>query len=155
MFWPFTVRINCSSDLKNFANSRPSASNFKSFSQSQEQFFLTVGQNNFGNKIPFLHGKILHILQIVSKRSQILGLRFFLKTKLLNFNIKLRCHNSKLSYSSLCLLYYSAYYILLGHQHARNNQTKRVMDDGLFLHLAELYQHRLLKCSVWPWLSCD
>ena len=79
----------------------------------------------------------------------------FLKTKLLIFNITLWCHNSKLSYSSLCLLYYSAYYILLGHQHARNNQTKRVMDDGLFLHLAELYQHRLVKCSVWPWLSCD
>ena len=42
----------CSSDLKNFANSWPSASNFKSFSQSIEQFFLTVGKNNFGNKIP-------------------------------------------------------------------------------------------------------
>ena len=53
MFWPFTVWINCSSDLKIFANSRPSASNFKSFSRSLEQFFLTVGQNNFGNKIPF------------------------------------------------------------------------------------------------------
>ena len=26
----------------------------KSFSRSLEQFFLTVGQNNFGNKIPFL-----------------------------------------------------------------------------------------------------
>ena len=37
--------------LKNFANSRPSASNFKSFSRSPEHF-LTVGQNNFGNKIP-------------------------------------------------------------------------------------------------------
>ena len=46
--------LNCSSDLKNFANSRPSASNFKSFSRSIEQFFLTVGQNNFGNKIPLL-----------------------------------------------------------------------------------------------------
>ena len=54
LFWPFTVWINCSSDLKNFANSRHSASNFKSFSRSQEHFFLTVGQNNFGNKIPFL-----------------------------------------------------------------------------------------------------
>ena len=54
LFWPFTVWINCSSDLKNFANSQPSASNFKSFSRSLEQFFLTVGQNNFGNKIPFL-----------------------------------------------------------------------------------------------------
>ena len=29
-------------------------SNFKSFSWSPEHFFLTVGQNNFGNKIPFL-----------------------------------------------------------------------------------------------------
>ena len=54
LFWPFTVWINCSSDLKNFENSRPSASNFKSFSRSLEQFFLTVGQNNFGNKIPFV-----------------------------------------------------------------------------------------------------
>ena len=53
LFWPFTVWINWSSDLKNFGNSRPSASNFKSFSRSLEQFFLTVGQNNFGNKIPF------------------------------------------------------------------------------------------------------
>ena len=51
LFWPFTVWINCSNDLKNFANSRPSASNFKSFSQTN--FFLTVGQNNFANKIPF------------------------------------------------------------------------------------------------------
>ena len=54
LFWPFTFRINCSSYLKIFANSRPSASNFKSFSQSLEHFFLTVGQKNFGNKIPFL-----------------------------------------------------------------------------------------------------
>ena len=57
LFWPFTVWINCSSDLKNFANSRPSP--FKSFSRSLEQFFLTVGQNNFGNKIPFLNKIIL------------------------------------------------------------------------------------------------
>ena len=47
MFWPFTVWINCSSDLKSFTNSWPSASNFKKFSRS-------LGQNNFGNKIPFL-----------------------------------------------------------------------------------------------------
>ena len=53
LFWPFIVWINCSSDLKNFANSRPSASNFKSFSWSLEHFFLTVGQNNFRNKIPW------------------------------------------------------------------------------------------------------
>ena len=41
------------SNLKIFANSRPSASNFKSFSRSLEHFFPNVGQNNFGNKIPF------------------------------------------------------------------------------------------------------
>ena len=52
LFWPFTVRTNCSSDLKIFANFQPSTSNFKSFSWSAEQFFLTVCQNNFGNKIP-------------------------------------------------------------------------------------------------------
>ena len=51
MFRPFTVRTNYSRDLK---SSWPSASNFKSFSGSLEQFFLTVGQNNFGNKIPFI-----------------------------------------------------------------------------------------------------
>ena len=34
-------------DLKVFVNSRPSASNFKSFSPSFEKFFLTVGQNIF------------------------------------------------------------------------------------------------------------
>ena len=57
LFWPFTLWINFSSDLKNFANSPPPASNFKSFSRSLEQFFLTVGQNNFGNKIPFSYTK--------------------------------------------------------------------------------------------------
>ena len=52
LFWPFTVRINCSSDLKKFSSSQPSASNFKRF--SLEHFFLTVVQNNFGNKLPLL-----------------------------------------------------------------------------------------------------
>ena len=42
-----SVWIHCFSDLKNFANSRPSASNFKSCSR-QLEFILTVGQNNFG-----------------------------------------------------------------------------------------------------------
>ena len=41
-FWPFTVSMNCSSDLKILTNSWPSASNFKSFSWSLKQFFLTV-----------------------------------------------------------------------------------------------------------------
>ena len=55
LFWPFDVWINCSSNLKNFANSRPSVSNFKSFSQSLEHFFLTIDQNNFGNKITIIY----------------------------------------------------------------------------------------------------
>ena len=42
--------MNCSSDLKKIANSWLSASNLESFSQSSEQIFLTVAQNNFGNK---------------------------------------------------------------------------------------------------------
>ena len=51
--------MNCSSDLKNHVNSGPSALNFKSFSRSLEQFFLTVGQNNLGNKIPNQTEKII------------------------------------------------------------------------------------------------
>jgi hypothetical protein len=54
LFWASTVWINCSSDFKKFENSRPSASNFKKKSGLLEWFFLIVGQNNFGNKIPFL-----------------------------------------------------------------------------------------------------
>ena len=54
LFWPFTVWINCSRDLKNFANSQPSASNFKRFFSITRNIFLTVGLNNVGNKIPLL-----------------------------------------------------------------------------------------------------
>ena len=43
LFWP-TVRKNCSSDLKNFANS---ASNFKNFSRSLHQFFFHSRSEQF------------------------------------------------------------------------------------------------------------
>ena len=66
LFWPFTVWINCSSDLKKFANPRPPALNFKRFSQSLEQFFLTVGQNNFGNKLPFFLYSSIHFFCSIS-----------------------------------------------------------------------------------------
>ena len=56
--------MNCSSDFKIFANSWPSASNFKSFSRSLEQFFLTVGQNNFGNKVPNDTLLRVHLLEV-------------------------------------------------------------------------------------------
>ena len=39
LFWPFTVWVNCSSDLKSFANSGPTVSNLETFSQSIEHFF--------------------------------------------------------------------------------------------------------------------
>ena len=42
LIWPFTVWIYCSSDLKSFS-----------------RFFLTVGQNNFGNKLPLFLNNIL------------------------------------------------------------------------------------------------
>ena len=54
MSWPFFFHINCSSDLNNFENTQPSASNFKSFSRTLKQFFPTISQSNFENKIPFL-----------------------------------------------------------------------------------------------------
>ena len=67
LFCPFIVWIHCSSDLKNFANSQPSASNFKSFSRSLEHFFLTVGHDNFGNKIPiFLRNYWQNFIHIIS-----------------------------------------------------------------------------------------
>ena len=59
LFWPFTVWIYCS---------WPSASNFKSFSRSIEFFFLTVGQINFGNKIP-----LIPLLYFPALRCQCLG----------------------------------------------------------------------------------
>ena len=55
LFWLFIIWVN----YADFADSQPSASNFKSFSWSLEYFFLTVRQNSFGNKIPFLSILIL------------------------------------------------------------------------------------------------
>ena len=53
LFWPFTVRTNCSSDLKFFANSWPSVLNFKSFSLITRTIFSHSRSEQFGNKIPF------------------------------------------------------------------------------------------------------
>ena len=88
LFWPFTVWINCSSDLKNFANSRPSASNFKSFSQSLEQFFLTVGQNNFGNKIPYFFMQ-LHFHDIFFYKKYILDTTRLVVLKLRKYCVQM------------------------------------------------------------------
>ena len=48
---------------------------FQKFSQSLDQFFLTVGQNNFGNKIPFISSAIetkiaaVYMYDVVYERS--------------------------------------------------------------------------------------
>ena len=54
LFWP-TVRKNCSSDRGKLLKFEAEGREFAKFLRSLEQFFLTVGQNNFGNKIPFIH----------------------------------------------------------------------------------------------------
>ena len=71
--------------LKVFANSQPSTSNFKSFSRSLEQCFLTVGQNNFRNKIPFLFSFYLQwrhhkVFSIEVPQIRLLSAAFFVYT---------------------------------------------------------------------------
>ena len=64
-------------------NSQPSVSNFKIFSRSLEQFFLTVGQNNFDKKIPLSawNSGFLHL----SSRRKNQGGQSFYKIVLLSF----------------------------------------------------------------------
>ena len=88
--------MNCFSDLKSFANSRPSASNFKSFTRSLEHFFLTEGQINFGNKIPLM-GPIatqnsetsiqFHLRSNVQSVSNVFGIPFLLFHIFLNIEV--------------------------------------------------------------------
>ena len=56
LFWPFTAWIT--------------ASNFKSFSRSLEQFFLTAGQNNFVTKYQFFSFLILQSLNSCKRYSR-------------------------------------------------------------------------------------
>ena len=60
--------MNCSSNL----NLSLQPGNFESLSQSLEQFFLTVGQNNFGNKTPF---PIYPLIILIFNQSQIVRAR--------------------------------------------------------------------------------
>ena len=52
LFWS-TVRKICSSDREIFLKFEAEGQEFQKFFSTLEQFFLTVGQNNFGNKIPY------------------------------------------------------------------------------------------------------
>ena len=70
LFWPFTVWINCSSNLK-FCKFLAFILKFLKFFWSLEHFFLTVDQNNFGNEISFC---LFHIFDFLFKHG------FFLKT---------------------------------------------------------------------------
>ena len=73
LFWPFTVWVNCSSNLKIFANSWPSSSNFKSFFSITRTIFSPLGQKTFGNKIPM--NNVLPFLSF--------GIFFFIKDSFL------------------------------------------------------------------------
>ena len=82
LFRPFTIWINCSSDPKNFATSRPSALNFKSFSRTLEQFFLTIGHNIFGNKISYFFFIISFMASLCSTKVHIAWCISILPSKL-------------------------------------------------------------------------
>ena len=51
------MRKNCSCDREKLSKFEAEGREFTKILRSLEQFFLTVGQNNFGNKIPFLTNK--------------------------------------------------------------------------------------------------
>ena len=48
------MRKNCSSDREKLMKFKAEGREFTNFLRSIEQFYLTVGQNNFVNKIPKL-----------------------------------------------------------------------------------------------------
>ena len=62
--------------ISKILHSRPLALNFKSLSWSLEQFFLTVGQNNFGNKIPYVP-----LTQIITKLFVLGVIQFLMKPR--------------------------------------------------------------------------
>ena len=70
LVWPFTFYSNTAQLTVYFPLLQKSVQNDKfrnpCFSQSLEQFFLTVGQNNFGKKIPF-HLVVRRISKWVNK----------------------------------------------------------------------------------------
>ena len=63
LFWPFTAWINCSSDLKILQILGLQSRISKGFPDHENNFFLTVCQNNFANKMPFT-------LQVASENDQ-------------------------------------------------------------------------------------
>ena len=94
-------------DLKHFANSQPSASNFKFFSESLDHFFLTVQQNNFGNKIPFLSSlkNNLELMQLTFSLLTALVLTPSSKGK----EDKNKCHSKCTSF----IFYYQHFFVSL------------------------------------------
>ena len=124
--WPFTVRKNCPSDLKKFANSRPSASNFKSFSWSLEQFFLTVGQYYFGNWIPFLNRR--KTVAILMTLFQTWGLPFE-KKSLLSWTWTMFIRTIPLHKKDACKTSYLPWWTCLMYRHVIQSMPYRQIDD--------------------------
>ena len=99
LFWPFTVWINCSSDLRIFENSRPLASNFKRFSRSLEQFWYQNANSNF-----LLRRVIWQFLLVMRTKS-----KYLLK---LNHLITAWPHNGHLLFYLFHALALLIYYVL-------------------------------------------
>ena len=53
LFGPFNVQTNCTSDCEYLLKLEAKSREFARILRSLEHFFLRVGQNNFGNKVPF------------------------------------------------------------------------------------------------------
>ena len=83
------------SDLKFFVNSRPSAPNFKSISRSLEQFFLTVGQDNFGKKIPNSSRRCISLMKHIgmhqNRSKTMIFMTLSLETAKKSSTLRLRC----------------------------------------------------------------
>ena len=96
----------------------PSASNSKSCSRLLEQFYLTVGQNNFGNKIPFTEHKFAWISAMVLWLSQ-----FNFKTWQTPYLSALDCWHS-------LVFLFSIFQNSIRHNLSLHSRFKRVQNEG-------------------------
>ena len=80
--------MNCPSDSKNFANSRPSASNLKSFPRSVKQFFLTVGRKILVTKYRWHLGEIGVLVNFTVQELKFLFFKFFVSVSLMRENLR-------------------------------------------------------------------
>ena len=129
LIWPIIVWVNCCSDLKIFANSWPSVSNFKSSSQSLEHFILKVGQNHFGNKIPLQMQLCFDILVLSSNVYLIAFTEILWTTYHCSTNILFRLK----PYETFNNVWYFSPRIMFGYQRSRKD-AKFVDQHDVTIH---------------------